>query len=255
MPQADANPIRQVGEFDRAVNVAVVIPTYNEAENIASITQQLLDLPDKHHPGILFVDDASPDGTGDIADRLAHELPGRIIVAHRTGKLGLGTAYVAGFKLALETNVANIVQMDCDMSHPIAEVPDMLSRLAHADVVVGTRYSDGGAVDPNWSRHRVLLSKWANFGIRFILGLKIHDATGGFKAYRRPALKAINLDALKITGFGFQAEVAYQTQRRGLSIAEHPYTFLERTAGKSKMSLKIAFEALWRLTLLRIRGR
>ena len=130
----------------------------------------------------------------------------------------------------------------------------MIDALDHFDVAVGTRYSHGGNVDPNWKMSRVLLSKWANYGIRTLLGLKVHDATGGFKAYKREALESIDLDDLTITGFGFQAEVAYQIQRRSLSVYEHPYTFMERTAGSSKMSAQIAFEAFWRLTLLRIKG-
>ena len=186
--------------------------------------------------GVLFVDDSSPDGTGEIADDLAAQHPGRIMVAHRSGKLGLGTAYIAGFKIALDQNVQQVVQMDCDLSHPTAEVPAMLDALGDSDVVVGTRYSDGGDVDPNWKMSRVLLSKSANFGIRTILGLKVHDATGGFKAYRSDALRAIDLERLTITGFGFQAEVAYRVQQCGLRVAEHPYIFMERTAGKSKMS-------------------
>jgi dolichol-phosphate mannosyltransferase len=246
-------PIRMMGGFDADVAVAVVIPTFNEAQNIRRTFEQLMSL-DVAKLGILFVDDSSPDGTGEIADDIAAESPGRIIVAHRTGKLGLGTAYIAGFKIALGTSVDHIVQMDCDLSHPPSEVPLMIRALEHSDVAVGTRYSHGGNVDPNWKMRRVLLSKWANYGIRTILGLKVHDATGGFKAYRRAALEAIDLDGLTISGFGFQAEVAYQIQRRRLSVCEHPYTFMERTAGSSKMSVQIAFEALWRLTLLRIRG-
>ena len=252
MPGHAANAVSVTGAFDRDVAVVTVIPTYNEADNIENIVKQLfaLDVPKL---GILFVDDSSPDGTGDIADSLADKHTGRVSVAHRQGKLGLGTAYVAGFKLALESRAPYIVQMDCDLSHPPSEVPRMVDALEHSDVVIGTRYSDGGDVDPNWKMSRVLLSKWANFGIRVILGLKVHDATGGFKGYRRNALEAIDLDRLSITGFGFQAEVAYRTQRQGLSVTEHPYTFMERTAGKSKMSLQIAVEAFWRLTLLRLK--
>ena len=245
-------PINVTGAFDRDISVVVVIPTFNEAENIRIIVDQLfaLNVPKL---GALFVDDSSPDGTGDIADGLTHDFPGQIVVAHRQGKLGLGTAYVAGFKIALDSGAPHVVQMDCDLSHPPAEVPRMLEALQESDVVIGTRYSGGGDVDPNWSLSRVLLSKWANFGIRMILGLKVHDATGGFKAYRRHALETIDLDRLTITGFGFQAEVAYRTQRQGLRTTEHPYTFMERTAGKSKMSLQIAVEAFWRLTLLRLK--
>lgn len=245
-------PISVAGAFDRDTSVVVVIPTFNEAENIRVIVEQLLTL-DIPKLGVLFVDDSSPDGTGDIADALTLESPGRVVVAHRQGKLGLGTAYVAGFKIALESGVPHIVQMDCDLSHPPSEVPRMVEALQHSDVVIGTRYSGGGDVDPNWSMSRVLLSKWANFGIRMILGLRVRDATGGFKAYRCRALETIDLDRLTITGFGFQAEVAYRTERERLKTTEHPYTFMERTAGKSKMSLKIALEAFWRLTLLRLK--
>lgn len=245
-------PIHIVGGFDRDVTVAVVIPTFNEADNIGNIVQQLFDL-DVERLGILFVDDSSPDGTGKIADELAAQHPGRILVAHRGGKQGLGTAYIAGFKLALDSDVQKVFQMDCDLSHPPAEVPSMLDALEHSDVVVGTRYSDGGDVDPNWKMTRALLSKLANFGIRTILGLKVHDSTGGFKAYRRDALRAIDPERLTVAGFGFQAEVAYRAQQCGLTVSEHPYTFMERTAGKSKMSLQIAIEAFWRLTLLRLK--
>ena len=247
-------PLRVQGMFDGDVAIVTVIPTFNESENIRNIVDQLLNL-ECPKLGVLFVDDSSPDGTGDIADALTEELAGRVVVVHRAGKLGLGTAYVDGFKTALDSAAPYIVQMDCDLSHPPQEVPRMIEALRDSDVVIGTRYSDGGDVDPNWKMSRVLLSKWANFGIRMILGLKVHDATGGFKAYRRQALEAIDLDQLTITGFGFQAEVAYRTQRSGLRVGEHPYTFMERTAGKSKMSLQIAIEAFWRLTLLRVKGK
>lgn len=254
MSMDETNEIRIVGDFHSDITVVVVIPTFNEAENIRSIVEQLFAL-NITGLGILFVDDASPDGTGEIADGLANEHPGRLVVAHRSGKLGLGTAYVAGFKIALDSDAPYIVQMDCDFSHPPTELPPMIAALGNADVVAGTRYSHGGAVDPNWKMSRVLLSKWANCGIRAILGLKIHDATGGFKAYRRQALEQIGLDRLTITGFGFQAEVALRTQRCGLTVKEHPYTFMERTAGKSKMSVQIALEAFWRLTMLRIKAK
>ena len=254
MSIVETGPLRVVGEFQNDTAVVVVIPTFNEAENIHSIVEQLF-AQNINGLGILFVDDSSPDGTGEIADALTEQHSGRIVVAHRGGKLGLGTAYIAGFKIALDSGAPYIVQMDCDLSHPPKEIPAMVEALHTADVVVGTRYSDGGAVDPNWKMSRVLLSKWANYGIRAILGLKIHDATGGFKVYRRQALELIDLDRLTITGFGFQAEVAYRTQRSGLTVNEHPYTFMERTAGKSKMSAQIALEAFWRLTLLRIKAK
>ncbi len=243
----------QNGAFSDDVKVAVVIPTYNEAENLPAITDQLYGL-DVAELGVIIVDDGSPDGTGEIADQLVETNPGRFIVVHRTGKLGLGTAYVKGFEVALTTSVESIVQMDCDLSHPASEVPKMVDALLHSDLVVGTRYGDEGGVDPEWSLGRVLLSKWSNVGIRFILGLRVRDVTSGFKAYRRETLQRLSTIDYRLTGFGFQAEVAYHVQRSGLRVTEHPYTFMERIAGESKMSLGIAAEALWRLTLLRIRG-
>ncbi len=246
-------PFKINGSFADDVNAAIVIPTYNEAENLPVIADQLYSL-DASKLGIIVVDDDSPDGTGDIADHLVARNSGQFMVVHRTGKLGLGTAYVKGFEVALSTSVESIVQMDCDLSHPVSEVPKMIDALQHADLVVGTRYGEEGGVDPEWSIGRVLLSKWSNVGIRFILGLSVRDATSGFKAYKRETLQRLRAIEYRLTGFGFQAEVAYHAQRSGMRIAEHPYIFMERTAGASKMSLGIAFEALWRLTLLRIRG-
>lgn len=239
------------GIFDPDVEAVVVIPTYNEAQNISVITDQLFEL-NVPKLGIIIVDDGSPDGTGEIADRLAKLHHGRFIVIHRAGKLGLGTAYIRGFKQALATSVDSIVQMDCDLSHPTSEVPAMLEKLRHADEVVGSRYIEGGGADPSWSMGRSLLSKYANVGIKIILGLRVRDATSGFKAHRRATLETLQLEDLKLSGFGFQAELAYRVQQADMTVSEHPYTFMERTAGKSKMSLSIAIEAFWRLTLLRL---
>ncbi len=246
------NEVETTGSFDDDVEVVVIIPTYNERDNVERMCFSLLGL-EGLKLGVLFVDDASPDSTGKLADGLSRNSPGRVVVVHRAGKMGLGTAYVAGFAVAMRSNATRFVQMDCDFSHPPEEVPAMLEALDRADVAMGTRYSHGGYVDPDWPLARVLLSKWANFGIRFILGLKSHDVTGGFKAYRRAALESIVRDRFEISGFGFQAEVAYRTQRLKLKVAEHPYLFKERTEGKSKMSLGIAIEAFWRLMLLRIK--
>ena len=248
---AEEESTRRNGHFSPDVQTAVVIPTYNEVENLSAMCAAVLEL-EVTRAGIIIVDDNSPDGTGQAADSLATDNRGRMIVLHRAGKLGLGTAYVEGFSTALETGIEYIVQMDCDFSHPPSLVPILLKRLATADVVVASRYCEGGGVDPNWEAHRVLLSRYANVGIREILGLHIQDATSGFKAYRRAALEAIDVKSLELTGFGFQAEVAYRMQEAGLSVVEHPYTFMERTAGKSKMSPEIALEALWRLTKLRL---
>ena len=242
---------RRNGRFAPDVQTAIVIPTYNEVENLSAMCVALLEL-EVPTPGLIIVDDNSPDGTGQVADGLATDNDGQMIVLHRAGKLGLGTAYIEGFNAALKTGISHVVQMDCDFSHPPSLVPVMLKRLDAADVVVASRYCEGGGVDPNWQEHRALLSRYANLGIRVIMGIDTQDPTSGFKAYRRTALEAIDLDSLELTGFGFQAEVAYRTQGAGLHVVEQPYTFMERTAGKSKMSPEIAIEALWRLTKLRL---
>lgn len=236
------------------LRVAVVVPTYNEAQNLPELIAQL-DALKVDGLGYIVVDDGSPDGTGDVADRLAAARPGWFLVIHRKGKQGLGTAYVAGFRAALDAGAEFIVEMDADLSHPASEVPGMVARLKEADVAVGSRYRKGGSVDPGWSFVRKQTSAWGNRGIRLIMGLKVKDATSGFKAFRRAALEKAGLDTLKITGYGFQAEVTYACQRAGLRIVEHPYAFVDRKAGKSKMSLGIAFEAFYRLTLIRLRGR
>ena len=251
MTAEEEGSTRRNGRVAPDVQTAIVIPTYNEVENLSAMCVALLEL-EVPTPGLIIVDDNSPDGTGQVADGLATDNDGQMIVLHRAGKLGLGTAYIEGFNAALKTGISHVVQMDCDFSHPPSLVPVMLKRLDAADVVVASRYCEGGGVDPNWQEHRTLLSRYANLGIRAILGLRVQDATSGFKAYRRTALEAIDLDSLELTGFGFQAEVAYRTQGAGLQVVEQPYTFMERTAGKSKMSPEIALEALWRLTKLRL---
>ncbi len=251
MTAEEEGSTRRNGRFAPDVLTAIVIPTYNEVENLPAMCAAVLEL-EVPKPGIIIVDDNSPDGTGQVADGLAADSDGRMIVLHRAGKLGLGTAFVEGFSTALESGISYIVQMDCDFSHPPSLVPILLKRLATADVAVASRYCEGGGVDPNWQEHRALLSRYANVGIRAIMGIDAQDPTSGFKAYRRTALEAIDLDSLELTGFGFQAEVAYRMQGAGLHVVEQPYTFMERTAGKSKMSPEIAIEALWRLTKLRL---
>ncbi len=236
------------------MKVAVVIPTYNEAENLPRVVA-VLDALGISGLGIVIVDDGSPDGTGTVADKLAAAQPGRFIVIHREGKLGLGTAYVAGFKAALGAGAEVVVEMDADLSHPPSELPAMIAKLAAADVVTGSRYVKGGSVDPAWSFRRKQTSAWGSRGIRCVLGLKVKDATCGFKAFRRTALEKINPDTLTLVGYGFQAEVAYACQKAGLRVVEHPILFTDRKYGKSKMSLAIMIEAFWRLTLLRLRGR
>jgi dolichol-phosphate mannosyltransferase len=236
------------------MRIAVVIPTYNEAENLPRIVGQL-DALALEGLGYVIVDDGSPDGTGRIADGLSVTHPGRFIVLHRQAKQGLGRAYVAGFRAALDAGAQQILEMDADLSHSPGEVPAMLAKLTEADVVTGSRYVRGGSVDPAWNFGRRQTSAWGNRGIRWITGLRVKDATSGFKAFRRSALETIGVETLRTAGFGFQAEVAFACQRAALKVVEHPYAFIDRKLGRSKMSLAIALEAVCRLTLLRLRGR
>lgn len=242
-----------VGGNDRPMRVAVVIPTFNEAENLPQLVERLAAL-EVDGIGFIVVDDGSPDGTGELAERLAasYELGFRVI--HNPRKMGLGKAYIAGFQLALDIGAEIVAEMDADLSHPPGELPKMLSKLETADVVSASRYVEGGGLDPNWSWFRKQLSYWGNVGIRTILGLRIKDATSGYKAFTADALRTIDVSRLRLHGFGFQAEVAYRCEQAGLEIVQHPYTFIERTAGKSKMTIGIIVEAFIRLSWLRLRG-
>jgi len=236
-----------------SLKVAIVVPTYNESETLPVLIEKVLE-QNIDGIGFVVVDDGSPDGTGEIADRLADEFDGVFIVLHREGKQGLGTAYMAGFQIALDYGADQIVEMDADLSHPPEVLRGLIGELYGADVVVASRYVSGGGVDPEWSWGRRQISYWGNVGIRTILGLKVKDATAGFKGFRRKALESIGIDRLTLTGFGFQAEVAYRCQQADMNVVEHPYIFMERTAGKSKMSLGIVVEAFFALSWLRIRG-
>ena len=235
-----------------APRVAVVVPTYNEAENMPELVSRLFSL------GIdglrlYVVDDNSPDGTAEVARRLSDERGGGIEVISRRAKLGLGTAYVAGFARALEDGCDYVAQMDADLSHSPDHLPAMLRKLRDADVVVGSRYTEGGGSDPSWGFKRRLLSAFGNHVIRLVTGLEVRDVTSGFKAYTAAALRSLDMEAFRCAGFGFQSEVAYQCQSRGHVALEHPIIFMDRTRGKSKMSLHIIAEAVWKLTLLRLR--
>ncbi len=232
--------------------VAVVAPTYNEAANMPELVSRLfsLGIAGLH---LYVVDDNSPDGTAEVVRRLALDHDGRIEVISRSAKLGLGTAYVAGFTRALEDGCDYVVQMDADLSHVPDHLPTMLRKLENADVVVGSRYTENGGSDPNWGLKRRLLSAFGNHVIRFVTGLKVKDVTSGFKAYTGAALNSLDMDGFRCKGFGFQSEVAYQCQSRGHIVLEHPIIFIDRTKGKSKMSMHIIAEAIWKLTLLRLR--
>jgi len=230
------------------VTIYVVLPTYNEAANLAAMAEALFALP---LPGlhVLVVDDASPDGTGQLADTLAAAHPGRLSVMHRQGKAGLGTAYVAGFRRALAAEADVIVQMDCDFSHSPSYLPAFIDQLAGApaDVVVGSRYVPEGKLDERWEKGRVALSVWANRYARAILGIRAVDATAGFKAWRRATLEGIGLDRIHSNGYVFQVEMAFVTQRLGYRVLEQPIYFEDRRIGQSKMTIPVKLEAAWRV--------
>jgi dolichol-phosphate mannosyltransferase len=224
----------------------VVVPTYNERENLPALAEVVLALP-VAGLRLLVVDDNSPDGTGKLADELAAAADGRIAVLHRPGKSGLGPAYRAGFAWALANGADAVVEMDADFSHNPAVVPALLAKLQTCDLALGSRYVPGGGVDPAWSLPRRLLSRFGGIYASAILGLPIHDPTGGFRAYRRDALEAIDLAAIRSNGYTFQIEMAYAVHRRGLRLCELPIHFKDRARGQSKMSLGIAVEAAWRV--------
>lgn len=232
------------------MKLAVIIPTFNEKENLPLITKQLMKLP---LPGLrlLIIDDNSPDGTGQIADGLCTQYPGRIEVLHRTGKLGLGTAYVTGFKMLLKTDVDAIAQMDADFSHPPEKLVEFCQALTDADIVIGSRYIPGGSLDQDWPLWRKGLSRFGNEYSRFILGTKTRDMTGGYRLWKREVLEAIPLDQIRSNGYIFQVEMAYIATLLGFRIKEVPIYFAERKFGQSKMNLRIQVEAALRVWQLR----
>lgn len=229
----------------------VILPTYNEQDNLPVLVGALLALPDVR---ILVVDDGSPDGTGAVADALAQARPDRIEVMHRSGPRGLGRSYVDGMVRALETDAALICQMDADLSHDSADLPRLMARAHTADLVIGSRYVAGGRVE-NWARRRVLLSAFANRYVRAITGLDARDCTSGFRCWRREALQRIALRGITSNGYAFLVEMAWLAARAGCSIAEVPITFTERRAGASKLSGGVIVESAMLPWRLRGRGR
>lgn len=230
--------------------VLVIIPTYNEAENVPKLLPVILD--QGSNIDILIVDDGSPDGTAAIV-RTMMKRSRRIHLIERSGKMGLGTAYVAGFKYALQRAYDFVFEMDADFSHDPREIPNFLSKVVDCDLVIGSRYTNGVRV-LNWPMRRLLLSYYANIYTRIMTGLPLHDATGGFKCYRRRVLEAINLDRIKSNGYAFQIEMSYKAWKKGFKLVEIPIVFLDRRIGTSKMSRHIVREALFMLWKLRFRS-
>ncbi|PIE82223.1 MAG: polyprenol monophosphomannose synthase [Chloroflexi bacterium] len=237
------------------MKIIVVIPTYNEADNLPKMSEALFKLPfaDLH---LIVVDDHSPDGTGAVADELAKMHNGRFTVIHREGKQGLGTAYARGFQVALDQGADVIVQMDADFSHSPDYIPQMVASLQQYDVVVGSRWVEGGSVDEDWSWWRYALSWGANqMYSRVILGIQAQDATAGFKAFRRNVLETIELDQVISNGYVFQVEIAYLCQKMGFNVLEMPIYFEDRRIGQSKMDVPVKVEAVWRVWQIRWRYR
>jgi dolichol-phosphate mannosyltransferase len=228
-------------------DATVCLPTYNERENLEKMVRAL----EPHGVRVLVVDDNSPDGTGEIADRLAAELD-FVSVLHRPRKEGLGPAYLAGFRQALADGAAYVLELDCDFSHDPADVPRLLAACeAGADLALGSRYVPGGGTE-NWGLTRRIVSWGGSFYARVLLGVRIRDLTGGFKCFRRAVLETLDLDAIHSKGYAFQIETTYRVLRKGFRVAEVPIRFVDRTEGHSKMSRAIVLEAVWKVPLLRL---
>lgn len=234
-----------------AEKALVIIPTYNEIENLERILSTVLVQDPRLE--VLVVDDASPDGTGERADTVAVAEP-RIHVMHRAGKLGLGTAYVAGFRWALERDYEYVFEMDADGSHDPKHLPEFLAAAEDADLVLGCRYLRGRVTVVNWPMPRLFLSYLANLYARVVTGHRLYDATGGFKCFRRRVLAAIDLGAVRSNGYSFQIEMSFRAHRKGFRIVEIPIVFTDRTDGESKMSGAIVREAIWMVWRLRLQS-
>lgn len=232
------------------MKIVIVLPTYNEAENLPVMIGKLLALDVPAELSILVVDDNSPDGTGQIADELAAQHPGKIEVMHRKGKAGLGTAYVAGFTHLFDRDIDAILQMDCDFSHDPKYIPDMIAKMTECDcdIVIGSRYVKGGSVDVTWGVGRKLLSWWANsIYVRMILRTKTKDATGGFRMWRKYVLQGMDLHRIRSNGYVFQVETIYVAEKLGYTPEEIPIYFADRKVGQSKMSFRVQIEAALRV--------
>jgi dolichol-phosphate mannosyltransferase len=229
----------------------IIIPTYNEKENIEKMIRTICGLEGNYH--ILVIDDGSPDGTADIVKRLQKEYPESLFIIERSGKLGLGTAYITGFKWSIEHKYNFIFEMDADFSHNPNDVPTLYRAcLDGADLAIGSRYCNGISVI-NWPIGRVIMSYYASAYVRFVLGMKVFDCTAGFKCYKRELLKSIDLDNIRMKGYGFQVEMKYNTYKLGFKIKEVPIIFVDRTEGTSKMSSGIFGEAFWGIIKMKFR--
>ena len=226
----------------------VIVPTYNERENIRPLIESILATDARLD--VLVVDDGSPDGTGKIVDEIAESNP-RVHAIHRAGKLGLGTAYLEGFRWALSRPYDYVFEMDADFSHNPDHLPEFLRRITDVDLVLGSRYRNGRVTVVNWPMSRLLLSYAANIYARAITGLQLYDSTGGFKCFRRKVLEAIDLTSVKSNGYAFQIEMSFRAWKKGFRIAEIPIVFVDRTEGESKMSKRIVREAVWMVWRLR----
>ena len=226
----------------------VIIPTYNERENLTTIVPLVLEQDPRLE--VLVVDDNSPDGTGDLADALAGA-DQRVHVLHRAGKAGLGTAYVAGFRWAIEQRYDYVFEMDADLSHDPRHLPTFLAEMADADLVIGSRYLNRRVTVINWPMSRLMLSYFANVYARRVTGLRLWDSTGGYKCYRRAVLEGVDLDRVRSNGYSFQIEMSFRAWRKGFRIKEITITFTDRNLGQSKMSGRIVREAIWMVWRLR----
>jgi dolichol-phosphate mannosyltransferase len=237
------------------VPVSVVVPTYNEAESIATLIERVVLLGDRYR--VLVVDDSSPDGTAAVVRSIADRFPGRVELISRPKKEGIGRAYVAGFRHVLQNNAQLIAQMDADLSHNPTDLARLVEAVVKADLVLGSRYVAGGDTR-GWPRHRRLISKVGGRYARLVLGVPIRDLTGGFKVYRRTALEALDIDAITSDGYVFQIETTYKTLLNGFRVVEVPIQFVDRVAGKSKLSRRIVLEAtlvVWKLKIQKLLGR
>ena len=231
----------------------VCVPTYNERDNVEPLVRALGEVLDLTHDLVLVIDDNSPDGTGEIADRLAEELPW-LSVLHRERKEGIGAAYLAGFAVALASQAELVLEVDCDFSHDPKDVPRLIAACADGtDVALGSRWVEGGGT-LNWGLGRRIVSRGGSLYARIILGVGIRDLTGGFKCFRRQVLETIDLDAITTRGYGFQIEGTYRSLRAGFRVVELPITFADRRVGESKMTSGIVFEAMRQVPLLRLRA-